>query len=162
MCTTPDPQQTPHPSKTGHPSPPNRRVALGAWLVLIDVLRLAPATAQTGEAAYRCLVGPRTVYQSTPCAGGQAVEVADPRSEAQRAQSEAQTERLGRVADHLAASNTQRDRRLAAEAALQRPTVIVSKTSAPKNPPARRATSRRRTVTIRSASRGSGAAQATR
>ena len=78
-------------------------------------LALLAATAATAQTVYRC--GPAgSEYRQTPCAGGQIVNVADPRSEAQRSE---------------AAQRTQRDAALLQELRRDQPTPAAATPQAP-------------------------------
>lgn len=59
---------------------------------LLPALLLAAATAASAQAVYRC--GPDgSDYRQTPCPGGQALNVADPRTDAQRSEAALRAQR---------------------------------------------------------------------
>ncbi|WP_066332025.1 hypothetical protein [Azohydromonas lata] len=68
--------------------------------VLLPALLLAAATAASAQAVYRC--GPDgSDYRQTPCPGGQALNVADPRTDAQRSEAAQRTQRDAELAQGL-------------------------------------------------------------
>lgn len=67
---------------------------------LLPALLLAAATAASAQAVYRC--GPDgSEYRQTPCPGGQALSVADPRTEAQRGEAAQRAQRDAELAQGL-------------------------------------------------------------
>ena len=73
-------------------------------IIVVSVLGLLCAAVQA-QTVYRCGPGGR-IYQATPCAQGQAVDVSDPRSTEQRAAAQDAAEREAALAKQL-----ERDRR---------------------------------------------------
>ncbi|MDZ5455459.1 hypothetical protein [Azohydromonas lata] len=68
--------------------------------VLLPALLLAAATAASAQAVYRC--GPDgSDYRQTPCPGGQALNVADPRTDAQRSEAAQRAQRDAELAQGL-------------------------------------------------------------
>lgn len=103
----------------------NRTPALlGATLLLLTSGALAQpaATATPGTAAaagdtvYRCGPDGRS-YSTTPCPGGKAVVVADPRDAQQQAQGREAAERERQLAERLGAERAQRERAVVPAAA---------------------------------------------
>ena len=82
--------------------PPVRQVLLWA------LLAAGPALAQDAP-VYRC----GNTYQARPCAGGAPVDVADPRSDAQRREAEAARQRDAALARQMAAERRAAEREAA-------------------------------------------------
>lgn len=67
---------------------------------LLSALLLASTTAASAQTAYRC--GPDgSDYRQTPCPGGQALNVADPRTDAQRSEAAQRAQRDAELAQGL-------------------------------------------------------------
>lgn len=96
---------------------------VAAWLLFTSgaqaqpAATAAPGTAPAvGDTVYRCGPDGRS-YSSTPCPGGKAVTVADPRDAQQQAQGREAAERERQLAARLGAERAERERALVPAAA---------------------------------------------
>lgn len=70
-------------------------------LLLLFVLTAVTSTASAADTVYRCGAASSPVYTKEPCAGGKAVQVGDPRSAKQKAESEAAAREQAKTADRM-------------------------------------------------------------
>lgn len=82
--------------------------------LLLAGLLAAMAGSAPAQTAYRCEIGARTVYQAAPCDGGKRLDIADPRTDDQRAQAQRSTELLESAGARMAREHQARERALLA------------------------------------------------
>jgi hypothetical protein len=83
------------------------------WPTLLSALLLALAGTASAQTIYRCGADGRD-YRQTPCPGGQAVDVADPRSEPQRQAAEQLSQREAALGQQLRQERQDEERRATA------------------------------------------------
>lgn len=87
-------------------------------LAALAALAMCDAMAQPspGETVYRCGPDGRS-YSTTPCAGGKAIDAADPRSADQQRQARDSAQRERQLADKMTADRVQREKSIVPAAA---------------------------------------------
>ena len=70
-------------------------------LACIASIVVLMSSAMAADTVYRCGAASSPVYSKEPCAGGRAVQVSDPRSAAQKAESEAAARMQAKTADRM-------------------------------------------------------------
>lgn len=90
----------------------SRLLAAVAALAMFDAM----AQPSPGETVYRCGPDGRS-YSTTPCAGGKAIDAADPRSADQQRQARDSAQRERQLADKMTAERVQREKSIISAAA---------------------------------------------